>query len=121
VITRFNSGQPYTPEILSGTLTGQNVLSGLATNTRQKPNRFVVDLNAFRNFPLGNLNFELFVRVYNLFDAANPLTVWADSGEPDYTGRQNQAEAAAADPSWFIRPDFYSEPRRIQIGTKFIF
>ncbi|MDZ7290589.1 MAG: TonB-dependent receptor [candidate division KSB1 bacterium] len=121
VITRFNSGQPYTPEILSGTLTGQNVLSGLATNTRRKPNRLTVDLNAFRNFTLRNLNFELFLRVYNLFDAQNPLTIWADSGKPDYTRRQNTADAAEADPSWFIRPDFYSEPRRVQVGTKFSF
>jgi outer membrane receptor for ferrienterochelin and colicin len=121
VITRFNSGQPYTPRILSGTFAGQNVISGLPTNTRLKPNRLTVDLNAFRNFTLRDLNFELFLRVYNLFDAKNPLTVWDDSGKPDYTGEQNTDAAAQADPSWFLRPDYYSEPRRAQIGTKFSF
>jgi outer membrane receptor for ferrienterochelin and colicin len=121
VITRFNSGQPYTPEILSGTLTGQNVLSGLATNTRQKPSRFIVDLSAFRNLSLDRLNLELFVRVYNLFDAKSAHTVWDDSGQPDYTGRQNEAAAEEADPSWFVRPDYYSEPRRLQFGMKLSF
>ncbi len=121
MIARFNSGQPYTPEILSGTLTGQNILSGLATNTRRKPNRLTVDLNAFRNFTLRHLNFELFLRVYNLVDTKNPLTIWADSGKPDYTGNQNTDAATEADPSWFLRPDFYSEPRRVQVGTKFSF
>jgi outer membrane receptor for ferrienterochelin and colicin len=121
MIARFNSGQPYTPEILSGALTGQNVLPGLATNIRRKPSRLTVDLNAFRSFTLRHLNFELFLRVYNLFDAKNPLTIWADSGKPDYTGYQNTDAAAEADPSWFLRPDFYSEPRRVQVGMKLIF
>ncbi|MCI0616518.1 TonB-dependent receptor [bacterium] len=121
MIARFNSGAPYTPQILSGTLAGQNVISGLPTNSRRKPNRLTVDLNAFRNFSLRHLNFELFLRVYNLFDAKNPLTVWDDSGKPDYTGEQNTDAAAQADPSWFIRPDYYSEPRRVQVGTKFSF
>jgi outer membrane receptor for ferrienterochelin and colicin len=121
MITRFNSGQPYTPEVLSGTLTGQNVISGLATNSRRRPNRLTVDLNAFKNVTFQKLNFELFLRIYNLLDARNPLTVWADTGEADYTRRQSLAEAAEADPTWFDRPDYYSEPRRIQIGTQFSF
>jgi hypothetical protein len=119
LITRFSSGQPYTPEIVSGTLTGQNVLSGLATNSRIKPSRFAVDVNAFRIIKLSGLNFEFFVQIYNLFDAKNPISIWADSGKPDYTVYQQQA--VEADASWFIRPDYYSEPRRIQIGTQFNF
>ena len=121
MIARYNSGQPYTPEVLSGTLTGQNVISGLATNSRRRPNRLTVDLNAFKNFTFRKFNFELFLRVYNVLDAKNPLTVWADTGEADYTRRQSLAEGAAADPTWFVRPDFYSEPRKIQIGTQFSF
>jgi len=116
MITRFNSGQPYTPEIVSGTLTGQNVLSGLATNSRIKPNRLTVDLNAFKKFTFHNSDLEFFLRIYNLFDTKNPVNIWSDTGRPDYTIYQKQA--TEADPSWFIRPDFYSEPRRIQIGTK---
>ncbi len=116
VITRFNSGQPYTPEIVAGTLTGQNVLSGLATNSRIKPSRLIVDLNAFRKFSIQKIDFEFFIRVYNLFDAKNPVNIWADTGKPDYTIYQKQA--AEADPTWFVRPDYYSEPRRIQIGAK---
>jgi outer membrane receptor protein involved in Fe transport len=115
-IARYWSGLPYTPEILSGTLTGQNVISGLSTNTRRRPNRFTVDVNAFRRMKLGKAEFELFVEVYNLFDAKNPIAVWADSGKPDFTLRQRQQ--IQADPGWFVRPDFYSEPRKIQFGVK---
>jgi outer membrane receptor for ferrienterochelin and colicin len=115
-ISLFQTGQPYTPEIVSGTLTGQNVLSGLATNSRSKPDRFTVDLNAFRRFKIYGMGLEFFVRVFNLFDAKNPLAIWTDSGRPDYTVYQKQA--TEADPTWFVRPDFYSEPRRIQLGAK---
>ena len=121
VIVRFNSGQPYTPEVLSGTLTGQNVISGLPTNSRRRPNHLTVDLNAFKNFTLQQVNLEFFLRVYNLFDAKNPLTVWADTGQADYTARETLAEAEEADPSWFVRPDYYSEPRKIQLGTQISF
>ena len=119
VITRFNSGQPYTPEIVAGTLTGQNVLSGLAINSRRRPNQFIVDLNAFKKFSIQKINFEFFIRLYNLFDSKNPVNIWTDTGKPDYTVREKQD--VEADPLWFIRPDFYSEPRRVQIGTKFYF
>ncbi|HNW58452.1 MAG TPA: TonB-dependent receptor [bacterium] len=118
-IVSYNSGQPYTPEIISGTLTGQNVLSGLATNSRIKPGRFSIDLNAFKRLALLGRECEFFARVYNLLDARNPLTIWADSGKPDYTFYE--AQATEADPSWFLRPDYYSEPRRIQFGMRMIF
>lgn len=118
-ILRFNSGQPYTPEIVSGTLTGQNVLSGLATNSRKKPDLLTVDLNVYKKLRLFRLDGQVFARAYNLFDAANPRSIWADSGKPDYTVYQKQA--TEADPSYFLRPDFYSEPRRIQMGLKLEF
>ncbi len=119
LISRFNSGQPYTPEIVAGTLTGQNVLSGLATNSRIKPVRFSVDVNLFRKLKYQWLNIELFMRIYNLLDSKNPQNIWADTGKPDYTIYQKQA--VEADPSWFIRPDFYSEPRLVQLGVQLYF
>ncbi|MDZ7373132.1 MAG: TonB-dependent receptor [candidate division KSB1 bacterium] len=115
-VCRYWSGQPYTPEILAGTLTGQNVIAGLATNTRRRPTRFTTDLYAFRRVKLRGLDFELFLEVYNLFDAKNPVGVWADSGKPDFTLRQRQQ--VEADPGWFVRPDFYSEPRKVHLGVR---
>ena len=116
IITRFNSGQPYTPEIPAGTLTGQNILPGLATNIRQKSNRFTVDLNAFKRFSFKKLSYELFLRIYNLFDSKNPVDVFTDSGKADFTIYQTQE--IEADPGYFIRPDYYSEPRSVHIGMK---
>ncbi len=119
IITRFYSGQPYTPEITAGTQVGQNVISGLATNLRRKPNQLTFDLNFFKSFALGNTACEVFLRVYNLFDALNPIWVFEDSGQADYTIYEQQDNEA--DPGWFVRPDFYSEPRSVQMGFKWSF
>ncbi len=119
LITRYYSGQPYTPEITSGTQVGQNVIAELPTNLRRKPDQFTVDLNLFKSFVLGNAACEVFLRVYNLFDAKNPIWVFEDSGQADYTIYEQQENEA--EPGWFVRPDFYSEPRSVQIGFKWSF
>jgi outer membrane receptor protein involved in Fe transport len=119
LLTRFQTGQPYTPEVVSGVRTGQNVLSGLSTNNRNKPDGFTIDLNAFKRFRIVNLDLEVFLRIYNLLDFKNPQQVYTDSGKPDYTVYEKQA--VEADPTWFVRPDYYAEPRQIQIGTRVVF
>lgn len=119
ILARYYSGQPYTPDFPFATQTGQNVISGLPTNLRRKPNRFMVDLYAFKSLNLYKFDTELFMRVYNLFDAKNPIDVFTDSGLPDHT--IYQVQDVEADPTWFVRPDYYSAPRRVQVGVKFGF
>jgi hypothetical protein len=118
MIERLNSGQPYTPTIVTGTRSGSNVLSGLEQNSRNKPNRFTVDLNGFKNLKLGAFDVQVFARAYNLLDAKNPVNVFTETGKADVSLFQGQAGAAAA---FFTRPDFYSEPRRVQFGVKVSF
>ncbi len=119
LISRLQTGQPFTPEVVSGVRTGQNVLSGLSTNSRNKPNRFTVDFNTYKKFTVSKIDLEIFLRIFNLFDSKNPEDVYEDSGKPDYSVYEKQA--VEADPTWFIRPDYYSEPRQIQIGTRIRF
>ena len=119
LLTRLNSGQPYTPTMIPGTRTGQNILSGLRGNSRRKPNLFTVDFTAYKNLKLGPTNFQLFVRIFNLLDTKNPVNIFGDTGDADYTLQMTQA--FMADPGWFVRPEFYSRPRRVQIGTKINF
>jgi hypothetical protein len=57
------------------------------------------------------------MKIYNLLDNDNPGGIFADTGDPDFT-LQLLTQAEQADNTWFVRPDFYSEPRRIQIGTR---
>ncbi|HGY57111.1 MAG TPA: TonB-dependent receptor [Caldithrix abyssi] len=119
-ISRYNTGQPYTPELVTGTRTGQSILSGLPKNSRNKPSIFNVDISAYKNFQLTDkIGIQVFLRVYNLFDADNPVNVFGDTGEAGFTFRRDRTPQA--DPGWFDIPSFYSEPRRIQIGTKISF
>jgi outer membrane receptor for ferrienterochelin and colicin len=117
LISRFNTGQPYTPVSVTATRTGQSILAGLPNNSRNKPNLFTVDLNVYKNFVYRNFNIQLFMKVFNLLDAKNPVVVYGDTGRPDYT-LLLLSQAAQADPTWFDNPGYYSEPRRIQIGTR---
>jgi len=119
-ISRFNTGQPYTPVSVTATRTGQSILAGLPNNSRNKPNIFTVDFNIYKNFTFRNLNLQLFMKIFNLFDADNPVVVYGDTGRPDYT-LLLLAQAAQADPTWFDNPSFYSEPRRVQVGTRINF
>jgi outer membrane receptor for ferrienterochelin and colicin len=118
-ITRYSSGQPYTPQIVISTGTGQNVFSGLQANSRRKPNLFFVDFNMHRNFKVFGKDLQLYLQVYNLLDGDNATGIYADTGKPDFTLVQLIAKDVDADPTYFVHPEFYSEPRKVIIGAKF--
>lgn len=116
----FNSGQPYTPSLVTGTRTGQSIISGLRSNSRSKPNQFNLDFNVFKNIKYAGMNFQLFLKVFNLLDSDNPVNIFTDTGQVDYT-LYMLTRPDDADEDWFDIPSFYSEPRRIQVGTKISF
>jgi len=116
LIYNFNTGQPYTPTVIPGAYTGRNVLSGLTQNSRRKPVISRVDLELHKDFSFSSFNVQFFLKVFNLFDAKNPLIVFDDTGKPDFTLEEIQVRDY--DPGWFDYPNFYSEPRNIYLGTK---
>ncbi len=113
-LTRFGSGYPYTPFFGQAETRGQNVTSNFPRNSRRIAPTLDVDLYAFKDFDLGPISPRVFVQVYNALDRGNEENVFADTGAPDVTIEQKRI--GAFDPGWFVRPDFYAEPRRIQIG-----
>ncbi len=117
LISRFNTGQPYTPSAVAGTRSAKTVSSGLRDNSRIKPIQFTLDLNTFYSFKYEDFNFQLYAKIFNLLDAGNPGDIWDDTGEADYTLREAIAPVGT-DPTWFVRPDYYSPPRRIVVGLK---
>ena len=116
LISRFNSGQPYTPEFISGTRTGQSISSGLTDNSRNKPYILALDFNASKTLKLSGTNVQLFFKVFNLLDRDNPVNVFGDTGLADFTLREARNPGAAA--TWFTQPGLYSEPRRVQVGAR---
>lgn len=118
VLSTVNTGQPYTPTRIGGAYTGRNVLTGLADNSRRKPFITRFDIEAFKNFAIAGANLQVFLRVFNALDAKNPTTVYGDTGKADFTLQEN--ELSDYDPSWFVVPTYYSEPRSINLGLKIL-
>jgi outer membrane receptor protein involved in Fe transport len=116
-VGRWGTGLPYTPAI-------QNQRTGLE-NSDNRPNIFNVDLYATKFFTLFNQNFSLFLKVYNLFDSANELNVFSDTGRAGYslevTREQEPPKGVNTIEEYYIRPDFYSAPRQIVFGTSLEF
>ena len=114
----FGSGFPYTPSYPEAAIIGADVPPDFPTNSRRMPPSFQVDLSAHYQLELGPLSPRLFMQVFNVFDSRNPTNVFTDTGEPDLTFTQ---PFGSVDPGYFVRPDFYSEPRRMHIGMEINF
>ena len=113
---RFESGFPYTPTFASAALTGNDVQPEFPSNSRRAYNTFEVDLNLYKEFQAGPVRPRVFLEVFNLLDARNVATVFPDTGEPDVT--LDQLRTGQFDPGWFVRPEHYREPRRVQLGLE---
>jgi hypothetical protein len=71
------------------------------------------------------MNFSVFAKIYNLFDTANELTVYDDTGRAGYTLDETRAQSAPRGintiQQFFSRPDFYSAPRQVLVGVSMDF
>jgi outer membrane receptor protein involved in Fe transport len=113
LIGRLGSGLPYTPAL-------QNQRTGLE-NSDSRPAVFNVDLYLTKYLQLFGNNFSVFIKVYNLFDTANELNVFSDTGRAGYTlevtRAQEEPRGINTIQEYYSRPDFYSAPRQIIIGA----
>ncbi len=119
LIATLSTGQPYTPTVTAGAYTGRNIITGLANNSRRKPMLANIDMQVHKDFAFSSFGFQLFLKVFNLLDARNPVTVYGDTGKPDYTLQQQTV--TNYDPTWFVYPNYYSVPRSIYFGTQISF
>ncbi len=122
VLSRYNTGMPYTPQILTFTQTGQNVTTAVLKNSRRKPNNWVVDFRLFKDFTIRKLRFRFYTQILNLFDRKNELNVWADTGRADYTLTGKNAGYDPRRPNtvkeYLTHPEWYGQPREVQFGLE---
>jgi len=121
LIGRYWSGTPYTPRFAVGTIAGAGTFTGLRVNSARKPDTYTLDLRLYKSFTVGTLRPAVFVNIFNLLDRRNETGVYDDTGRAFYT---LDVKNASADPKrisllqdYITRPDFYSEPRQIQVGV----
>ncbi|HFE65542.1 MAG TPA: TonB-dependent receptor [Caldithrix sp.] len=111
LLARLGSGLPYTPSF-----------QGIRTsyeNSERKPSNFTVDLNAHKDFYLSGIKSTIFLRIYNLFDRKNEITVFDDTGRAGYTLASFYAgdwRNYSTQEDYYNRPNYYSEPRRVILG-----
>jgi len=111
LIGQFQSGLPYTPAFQDKETTFEN--SG------RKPTNYSVDLRISKDFKIGAVVLTAFLKVYNLFDRLNELTVYSDTGRSGYSLVSQYSEARETVNTldeWLTRPDFFAEPRRLFLG-----
>ncbi len=114
LIAKYESGFPYTPELQS--------IQTSFENSARMPSKINVDLQFNKDFVLWNSTISLYAKVFNLFDTKNEKDVYRDTGRAGYS-LVNQYTPQYQGPNtldeYLIRPDFYSEPRRIVLGISY--
>ncbi|HEY9166924.1 MAG TPA: TonB-dependent receptor [Candidatus Kryptonia bacterium] len=121
-IFQFGSGTPYTPQLTSTSNVGE-----LMYNSGAKPATYDLSMRVYKDFRFGSSTFTVFARVDNVLDMKNATNVFTDSGEPDWSLYEehllasNPSQRVASIQDYYTRPDYYSPPRRIQLGLTYSF
>ena len=126
-VFQFGSGYPYTPVITNYESQGGVLSNVLLRNSRRKSSTFRLDLKVHREITLGGYKGKLYIRIQNLTDRRNQISVYGDSGKTDETIEKARAQIISPfEPmrpntinEFFNRPDWYDPPRQIQMGIQF--
>jgi len=126
IIGKYWSGTPYTPVIKTGSISGTSAFSGFAENSDRKPNYFSLDLRSSYQITIWGAKATLFCNIYNLLDIRNEVNVWGDTGRATYTLEAKDVPATSSDrighlSELLLRPDFFSDPRKINFGLTYNF
>ena len=121
LIGRFHTGQPYTPSNPGSALAEQ------FENSERKPTQLSLDVNFIKRFQIAGQGVKLFARAYNVLDQLNARSVYTSTGRADRPFRTiGETEVLLQNPNFSIdeidlRPDFYTEPRRVIAGIELTF
>ncbi|HYQ86656.1 MAG TPA: TonB-dependent receptor [Bacteroidota bacterium] len=124
VLGRYGSGLPYSPVVNQAEARGQDAARTVQGNSRRRPAGYTVDLRAFKDVNLESLNLSFFLKVFNLFDRPNEVGVFGETGRASATpanigaGSITGVDRFNPVAAYLIRPEFYSEPRQVQLGVE---
>ncbi len=126
-VFQFGSGYPYTPRITNYESQGGVLSNVLIRNSRRKPETFRIDIKLHREIDLGSFKGKIYLKVQNLTDRRNQISVYGDSGRSDETIEKSRAQIISPfEPmrpntieQYFNRPEWYDPPRQIQMGLQF--
>lgn len=124
IIGRLSSGYPYTPYLYLSNYDSE-------PNSGRKPLTKNVDFRVSYGFTVANMGLNVFLKVYNLFDALNERYVYNDTGTAAYTfanrnlnesqsfiGHYGEEGVHTYD-EYNVRPQYYRAPRSVRVGLSF--
>ncbi len=124
LLGQFGSGYPYTPSTGVASLSGISTSTDLKTNSRRKPITYNLDVNFLYRLPISQYQAQFTVKILNLLDRRNELTVYGDTGTAnstlDMSGSPDDDRPNTLS-DFYARPDWYSAPRQIQLGLEISF
>lgn len=125
-IGNLSSGYPYTPNVPNSTYDA-------LPNTERKPTRKGIDARISYDFSISDINYQVFAKVYNVFDTKNERYVFDDTGTANYTfvnrtqdeptvlkERYGQPGVHTYD-EYVTRPDYFFHPREVRLGLSIQF
>jgi hypothetical protein len=121
-IGRYGSGLPYTPVLNKADFRGEDAQRGVQGNSRRRPDNFTVDVRLSKAFMLGGLEVNFFAKIFNLLDRRNEIDVYGETGRATATPRNLGLENISGGnrintvEQYLQRPQFYDEPRQVQLG-----
>lgn len=77
-------------------------------------------MKIYKRLTMGRMGYTLFLNIFNLFDRRNETGVYSTTGRATYDLDSQNASADISRPNtveeYVNRPDYYTEPRRLQLG-----
>lgn len=124
IVGNIWSGQPYSPTFVERF----DILEAEYKNSDTKPLQWNVDLKASKMFNLSGLEYLVYLKVDNLFDNLNELSVYSSTGSAGEKARlpeNKQLEIERLEQAGLFslneidnNPNWYSSPRQIQLGVE---
>jgi len=119
----FASGYPYTPSLYTSEASGSSgSYTGFITNSARIPSSLNFDLRVSKSFELGGIDVEAILSIRNLFDTRNPVSVYSDTGMPDFTKNADLYSTRLIEVTdsreFYASTGNYSSPRYIQFGLQ---
>ncbi|NND73072.1 MAG: TonB-dependent receptor [Rhodothermales bacterium] len=126
LISTYGTGLPYTPRRTTLQSGGDRPPGKILVNSERKPVSWNVDINLYKNFKFAGSSVQVFSKIDNVFDTKTEFGVYDDTGRATYSLQRNVDEGPFVGDeffldSWYSRPDFFREPRRIVLGLSYRF
>jgi hypothetical protein len=121
MIGRLSAGYPYTPYMPNSNYDSK-------PNSTRKPTQKNVDVKISYRVKFFKMYYQVFLKVYNLFDSLNERYVYDDTGKASYTFAKRSIDEPESlikhygEPGvhtydeYINRPQYYRSPRQVRIG-----